>query len=149
MPYVVGAAWWSFNDYQSRYPGTNPSGYRPWGLVGPDREPRPLYAAHRREMAPVTLEKVSSLPAGNGVTRLRLRVTARKDFPAYAVRGYRLHTGQATLPIPDLEPGQSAELVVPVRGFAQTVAVEVRKPTGFSILHQLIDVTNDSRTSNR
>jgi beta-glucuronidase len=107
MPYVAGAAWWSFNDYQSRYPGTNPDGYRPWGLVGPDRQPRPLYAAHRREMAPVTLEKISALPAGNGVTGLRLRITARKDFPAYAVRGYRLHTGQATLPIP--RPGARAK----------------------------------------
>ncbi|CAA9325766.1 MAG: GH2 [uncultured Cytophagales bacterium] len=149
MPYVMGAAWWSFNDYQSRYPGTNANGYRPWGLVGPERNPRPLYAAHRREMAPVTLRKVSWLPGGDGRHGLRVRITARNDFPSYAVRGYQLKAGPVALPIPDLQPGQSAELTIPVRGFARTLAVEIHKPTGFPILHQLIDLTNDPRTSNR
>ncbi len=149
MPYVAGASWWTFNDYQSRYPGTNPNGYRPWGLVDPDRNPRPLYDFHRRQMAPVTLEKVSSLPGENGQFQLRLRVTARNDFPAYAVTGYQLKTEGQTVAVPSLQPGQSAEIVVPVRGFSQKQAVQILKPTGFPILHQLIDLTNDSRTSNR
>jgi beta-glucuronidase len=149
MPYVVGASWWTFNDYQSRYHGTNPNGYRPWGLVDPDRNPRPLYDFHRRQMAPVTLEKVSSLPGGNGQFGVRLRVTARKDFPAYAITGYQLKTEGHTVAVPPLQPGQSAELVLPVRGFSQKMSVQILKPTGFSILQQLIDVTNDSRTSNR
>jgi beta-glucuronidase len=51
--------------------------------------------------------------------------------------------------VPPLQPGQSAELVLPVRGFSQKMSVQILKPTGFSILQQLIDVTNDSRTSNR
>jgi beta-glucuronidase len=149
MPFVIGAAWWSFNDYQSRYPGTNPSGYRPWGLVGPDRTPRPLYAAHQREMAPVTLEKVGWQPGSDGRHGLRVRITARPDFPSYALSGYRLKAGPVTLPVPDLQPGQSAELTIPVRGFAQTLAVEIHKPGGFLILHQLIPLTHDPRTSNR
>ncbi len=36
-PYVVGASWWTYNDYQSRFHATNANGYRPWGIVGPDR----------------------------------------------------------------------------------------------------------------
>src|SRR5690606_22731999 len=40
-PFVIGAAWWTYNDYQSRYYNTNPNGYRPWGLVRPDRSIRP------------------------------------------------------------------------------------------------------------
>jgi beta-glucuronidase len=149
MPYVIGAAWWSFNDYQSRYPGTHANGYRPWGLVGPDRSPRPLYEAHRREMAPVTLQKVSWQPGGDGRHGLRVRITARADFPAYAVRGYRIKAGPVSLPLPDLEPGQSTEITLPVRGFAQTLDVEIHKPGGFPILHQFIPLSHDPRTSNR
>ena len=53
--YVIGASWWTYNDYQSRHQGTNPNGYRPWGIVRPDRQPRPAYKTYQREMAPVTL----------------------------------------------------------------------------------------------
>ena len=148
-PYVIGASWWSFNDYQSRHQGTNANGYRPWGLVGPDRVKRPLYAAYQREMAPVTLDKLSFKPGPEGVHTLTLRVTARADFPAYVLNGYRLQAGGVTLTIPTLQPGQRADLVVPVRGFGESLNVTVLKPTGFSILSQRIDLTNDTRTSNR
>ncbi len=148
-PYVVGASWWSFNDYQSRHQGTNPNGYRPWGLVGPDRSKRPLYAAHQREMAPLTIEKFSFTPGPAGTHRLQLRLTARADFPAYALQHYRLKAGDTTTLIPDLQPGQSRDLTISVRGFDQTINVTVLKPTGFLILTQPIDLTNDTRTSNR
>lgn len=42
-PWICGMSVWSFNDYPSRYPGTNPDGYRRWGLVDEFRRPRPLY----------------------------------------------------------------------------------------------------------
>lgn len=148
-PYVVGASWWSFNDYQSRHQGTNPNGYRPWGLVGPDRAKRPLYAAHQREMAPLTVEKISFTPGPAGTHRLQLRLTARADFPAYPLQQYRLKAGDTTTLIPDLQPGQSRDLTISVRGFDQTLNVTVLKPTGFLILTQPIDLTNDTRTSNR
>jgi len=149
LPYVIGASWWTFNDYQSRFPDTNPSGYRPWGLVGPDRQKRLLYEAHRHEMAPLTLEKVSWKTGASGLHQLRLRLTARKDFPAYTLRGYQLRAGATKTTLPDLQPGQIIELDIPVRGFGQTLSVEVIKPTGFPILHQVIELTHDSRTSNR
>ncbi|MCK8492435.1 beta galactosidase jelly roll domain-containing protein [Spirosoma sp. RP8] len=160
-PYVIGASWWSFNDYQSRHQGTNANGYRPWGLVGPDRNKRPMYATYQREMAPVTVEKLSWQPGPEGVHTLTLRVTARKDFPAYVVQGYslRLSTDPSLerdvlaradkLPLPTLQPGQSVDLTIPVRGFDKTLTVTVSKPTDFSILSQSIDLTNDTRTSNR
>ena len=148
-PYVVGASWWSFNDYQSRHQGTNANGYRPWGLVGPDRSKRPLYAAHQREMAPLTVEKISFTPGPVGTHRLQLRLTARADFPAYTLQQYSLKAGDTTTLIPDLQPGQSRDLTILIRGFDQTINVTVLKPTGFLILTQLIDLTNDTRTSNR
>ncbi len=164
LPYVIGASWWSFNDYQSRHHGTNPNGYRPWGLVGPERELRPLYKAHQTGMAPLTVEKMRFEQGPEGVHKLVLRITARNDFPAYALKGYRLRSGQAAdiaaqpsarnrmtgdVILPDLQPGQRIELVLPVQGFDKTLTIDIIKPTGFHILSQQVDLTNDTRTSNR
>lgn len=147
-PYVVGASWWSYNDYQSRYTGTNPSGYRPWGLVNPDRSERPLYPVHQREMAPLTVEKISYTAGNEGVHQLRLRITARADFPAYALFNYQLVAGPETRLLPTLQPGQSVELTVPVRGFGQTLPLTILKPTGFTVLSQLMNLTDDTRRTN-
>ncbi len=148
LPYVVGASWWSFNDYLSRHDGTNQDGTRPWGLVRGDRSKRPLYLAHQTGMAPVTVEKVSWEVGSEGVHTLTLRVTARNDFPAYAISKYQLKANNKTLLIPDLQPGQQAILTIPVRGFDKKMTVEIIKPTGFSILTQTIDLLNDTRTGN-
>jgi beta-glucuronidase len=139
-PYIVGASWWSYNDYQSRHVGTAPNGYRPWGLVGPERAPRLLYAAHRREMSPVTLEKVSYQAGGQGQHQLVIRVKVRNDFPAYAIKKYVLKTNEKTVVIPDLQPGQSMEVKVPVRGFEKNVTLEVMKPTGFSVVTETFEL---------
>ena len=139
-PYVVGMSWWSFNDYQSRHAGTNPNGYRPWGLVNADRSHRPLYAMHRREMAPLTLEKLRFTAGPSGVHELLVRLTARPDFPAYALRNYSLKSGATTVPIPALSPGQRAEIRLPIRGFGPTATIDVMKPTGISILTETIDL---------
>ena len=148
LPYVVGASWWSFNDYLSRHDGTNPDGTRPWGLVRGDRSKRLLYKAHQTGMAPVTVEKVSWEVGNEGVHTLKLRITARNDFPAYAIHNYHLKANNTTLLIPDLQPGQQATLSIPVRGFDKTLMAEIIKPTGFSILTQTIDLSNDTRTGN-
>ena len=148
LPYVVGASWWSFNDYLSRHNGTNPDGTRPWGLVRGDRSKRPLYEAYQTGMAPLTVEKVSWEQGKAGTHTATLRITARNDFPAYALKNYRLKTNNTTLVIPDLQPGQSTTLLVPVGGFDKIMTVGILKPTGFRILTQTIDSTNDTRTGN-
>ncbi|MPR33161.1 glycoside hydrolase family 2 protein [Salmonirosea aquatica] len=139
-PYVVGASWWTYNDYQSRYYLTNPNGYRPWGLVQPDRTPRPAYTAYQQEMAPLTVEKVRFTAGGQGVHELVLRVQARSDFPAYPVMGYTLSISGKILAIPDLQPGESREMVVPVRGFDKSLLIRVMKPTGFTALEETLDL---------
>jgi len=50
--------------------------------------------------------------------------------------------------IPDLQPGQSATLTFPVRGFDKTLTVEIVKPTGFTILTQTIESRKDTRAGN-
>lgn len=139
-PYIVGASWWSFNDYQSRHVGTNPNGYRPWGLVGPERNKRPLYGAHRREMSPVTLEKVRFQAGGQGVHQLVVRIKNRSDFPAYTVKNYTLKTPDASFSFPELSPGQSAEITLLIRGFDPKVTLEVVKPTGYSVMSETIEL---------
>ncbi|MDQ6477447.1 glycoside hydrolase family 2 TIM barrel-domain containing protein [Dyadobacter sp. LHD-138] len=131
-PYVIGTSWWTYNDYQSRYHGTNPNGYRPWGIVGPDRSLRPAYKAYEEEMSPVLIEKVSFKTVTPGQHQLILKVTGRSDFPAYDVKGYALKTAHSTFSIPDLNPGESKEINIPVTGFEKKISVTIMKPTGYS-----------------
>lgn len=140
-PYVIGASWWTYNDYQSRYVGTAPNGYRPWGLVDLDRKPRPSYEVYRREMAPITLEKVRWQAGGQGNHTLIMKVAARTDFPSYTLSNYYLKTADQTIAIPTLQPGESAEVTIPVKGFDRSLKLEVWKPTGVPILSQIIPLT--------
>src|SRR5690606_23896129 len=137
-PFVIGAAWWTYNDYQSRYYNTNPNGYRPWGLVRPDRSRRPAYTVYQQEMAPVIVEKVHYQVGKQGVHQLKLKVTARGDFPAYPVRGYILKAPHIQLTLPDLQPGESAEVSLPVNGFLDELQLAIFKSTGYLALEQTV-----------
>ena len=140
-PFVIGAAWWTYNDYQSRYYNTNPNGYRQWGLVGPDRSARPAYAVYQREMTPITVEKVAVQWGKQGVHQLRLKVTARGDFPAHPVRGYVLKTPHSEVALPELQPGESKEISLSINGFIDELPLQIFKPTGYVTLEQTIQLT--------
>ncbi len=77
-PFVSGLSVWSLNDYRSRYVGTNPNGWREWGLVAPDRTPRGAYHALRREHGGFVLQAATF---GGG--KLTVRFAVRTDFPLY------------------------------------------------------------------
>jgi len=139
-PYVIGASWWSYNDYQSRHQGTNANGYRPWGIVRPDRTLRPAYYVYQKEMSPVTVEKVSYKPGDQGEHQLTLKVTARSDFPAYAIRGYYAQALGKTIAIPNLNPGESKEIQIPIKGFDKNINISIYKPTGFKMVDEIIDL---------
>jgi beta-glucuronidase len=130
-PYVIGASWWTYNDYQSRHYGTNPNGYRPWGLVRPDRTLRPGYEMYQKEMSPAVVEKSGFTPGKQGIHRLTLKVTARNDFPAYGIKGYYFKIKDQSYPISPLNPGESTEVSIPVAGFEKSVKVTLLKPSGF------------------
>ncbi len=137
-PYVIGASWWTYNDYQSRFQGTNPNGYRPWGIVRPDRTLRPAYRVHQQEMAPIAIEKLGFQQGPMGEHVLHLNVTARKDFPAYAIHGYYIQAQQQRIEIPSLNPGESKKVQIPVKGFDPEIDINIYKPTGFKILNETI-----------
>jgi beta-glucuronidase len=144
-PYVVNASVWTFNDYRSRYPGTNPDGTRHWGVVDFERRPRLLYHLLREEFAPATIS-VEATRVAAGAVRSRVRVTGRDDFPRFTLREYTarvqlldgsdrvLH--EETKPLGELRPGQSRDLTFDAPGpnatGAARVLVEIIRPTGFS-----------------
>jgi beta-glucuronidase len=138
-PYVIGASWWSYNDYESRFQGTNPeTGLRPWGIVGHKRELRPAYTVHQREMAVLTLVKKDFKFGAEGRHTLYITISVRDDFPSYPVEGYTLRVGTRTFDLPSLQPGQHTDIQIPLTGFADQVHVEVFKPTGFKVLEEEI-----------
>ncbi|MDD5351468.1 MAG: hypothetical protein PHQ12_14750, partial [Chthoniobacteraceae bacterium] len=100
---------------------------RPWGLVAPDRTPRGMYAAWQEEFSPavVTVQRVKP-------GQVEVCVTARKDFPSYTLRNYRLKAGAQVFDLPVLAPGESKKFTLKPGEGGQTV--ELQKPGGFVIL---------------
>ncbi|MCF0070534.1 beta galactosidase jelly roll domain-containing protein [Dyadobacter sp. CY261] len=130
-PFVVGASWWTYNDYRSKLFGTNVNGFRPWGIVGPDRSPRLAYPVHQREFSPVLIEKARFTTGDQGMHQLVLKITSRGDFPARTLKGYMLKAGENSFALPDLNPGESKDVTIPVRGFDKQIHITISKPTGF------------------
>lgn len=127
--FLIGASVWTFNDYRSLFPGSNATGYRPWGLVSPDRTPRAAYEACRQEFAPAVM---AVRQAGSG--RVEVSITARKDFPSYPLRNYRLRAGEEVFDIPELAPGESRTFTISSNPDTAGNSIELEKPGGFVIL---------------
>lgn len=130
-PYVTGACVWTFNDYFSRFPGTNANGYRPWGLVSPQREQRGMYKAWQEEFSPAVFELVDKKD-GQAV----LRITARKDLPSYTLRGYSLKCNQHTIALNTLKPGDQQQFSIALPGGAADI--ELVKPGGFVVVKTVL-----------
>lgn len=119
--FLVGASVWTFNDYLSRYPGTDPDGYRAWGLITPQRELRATYKLWQEEFAPAMLEMTGTAD---------IKITARRDFPSYTLRNYQLRYNGKVYPLKTLRPGESQVISLPsVKG-----PVELVKPGGYVVL---------------
>jgi beta-glucuronidase len=128
--FLVGASVWTFNDYMSRFPGTNPNGYRPWGLISPERDLRGMYLTWQEEFAPATLVvKVSD-------KQVAVTVTARNDFPRYTLRNYTVQCGGKSVAIDMLKPGESKTLTLEVAPGAADVSLV--KPGGFVVVKKSI-----------
>lgn len=125
--YLIGASLWTFNDYQSNFPGTNANGYRPWGLVTPERQKRDMYFAVQEEFSPATIEVT-----GFEGDQVKVKVSARADFPSYILRGYSLRCGNERGQIPTLKPGESETLTFTASG--DKVEISLVKPGDFVIL---------------
>lgn len=85
-PFIAGASIWSFNDYRSRYVGTNPNGWREWGLIAPDRTPRTAYHALRREHSGFIVRQATLTSSV-----ITVRIEPRADFPVFPPADCELH----------------------------------------------------------
>jgi beta-glucuronidase len=126
VDYVVGASVWSFNDYLSRYPQSNPDGYRSWGVVTPERKPREIYTTLQKEFSPAIITTENKTEQS-----LQLKISCRKDFPSYTLRGYQIKYGDQVISLKDLQPGEYQIVnLIP----NELKYVELLKPGGFICL---------------
>lgn len=151
--YVIGASFWSYNDYRSRYPGTNEDGYRHWGLVNAHREPRGAYHTMREELAPITLEGTAESGTAETIEG-HVRIEGRTDFPRYTLRDYDVKVQlidarenviqEERQTIRALSPGETMEFDFAFEGDgianASHVRAEVLRPTGFSVVNRVIGI---------
>ncbi|MNY64200.1 hypothetical protein D3C86_2012730 [compost metagenome] len=86
------------------------------------------------------IEKASFKTGDQGVHQLVLKVSSRGDFPSKTLRGYILKAGEASILVPDLNPGESREIAIPIRGFDKQIHITVIKPTGFITIQTDIDL---------
>ena len=126
--FLVGASIWTFNDYESSFPGSAANGYRPWGLVAPDRSPRAMYDAWQTEFSPAVITMRSS-----GAEQFEVAVTARKDFPSYTLRNYKLKAGPQVFDIPVLAPGEIVKFTIQIAPSTTERTIDLVKPGGFVI----------------
>jgi beta-glucuronidase len=131
--YVMGASIWTFNHYRSRYNGTAADGYRPWGVVTADRTKLKSYDALRTEFAPAVIETVQ-LPNN----QLKVKLTARKDFPRMILEGHKLRIGENEYPVNKLNPGESQEFTITPN--ATSDKIKLVSSTGFVVLETEIQV---------
>lgn len=111
-PYLMGASYWTLNDYRSSYSGTPPSGNRTWGVVNSFRQPKRAYWQFRKEYAPVRSFELK------GNTSVEITPRMFNDLPAYVLRGYRLVweaygdggvlLDGGVMVLPDISPGDEA-----------------------------------------
>ncbi len=120
-PYVVGFSYWSFNDYLSRFAGTNKDGYRPWGIVDANRKPRELYTAFQKELSPVTVV----------VQKNKIVITAKTGFPSYTITNHilKIMDGskmKTSYPVPAINPGSSVEIIIKNTIGSKRIVIENR-----------------------
>jgi len=139
-PFVAGAIFFCYNDYRTHV------GDRGWGAL----QQRvhgvvDVYGAHKSSYQILRAESspVESLTVEKRSTGFGLRLRTRETLPAYTLRGYQLRGilyGQGDIPVeeqeinmPDLAPGQSAELQLQFRATEPPVRVrfDVIRTTGF------------------
>ena len=145
-PYVVGAAVWTYNDYRSRYPKTETDGYRRYGAVTAERQPKPAYDLLAGEFSPVVIQDGrAARDRANTAVVVSTSICARADFPAYPLRDYAVRcqildkAGEVldtqTITLPLLKPGDQHPLNAAFRLASSArpalVRLEVVRPTGF------------------
>jgi beta-glucuronidase len=92
-----------------------------------------MYFTWQEEFSPAT---VTASRKGNAIT---IQVTARKDFPSYTLRKYKLVVSGKEYGIDILKPGEQKSFDIPVSSATEEVTLELQKPGGFVILKKSVN----------
>ncbi len=125
-PYAVGFAYWTFNDYLSRYTSTNKNGYRPWGIVDENRKPKDLYKAFQTKLSPIVVS----------ASKDKVSITGVSDFPSYTLSNHVLkiivlNKIISSHQLPVIEPGKTIE--IKVNKLSPKLRILVESKEGFVI----------------
>ena len=142
LDYVAGAIFFCYNDYRTHVgdKGRGALKQRVHGVVGLYGTHKPSFDALRSESSPV--EQLLVKLEGKS---LAATVVSRSKLPGYTLDGYTvrwivhgfdgLPMEKHEVPLPRLEPGQTATVHVTVQEEnPQQIQVDVVRPTGFSAL---------------
>jgi beta-galactosidase len=140
--FVAGAIFFCYNDYRTHIgdKGIGAMKQRVHGVVDLYGRRKPSFDSLRKESSPVESLEVS--PEG---ATLRASVRLRKTLPAYPLEGFRLRwivyahgdlpMEQRETPLQRMTPGETRVFDLPFdQKGAQSVRVDVMRPTGFSAL---------------
>jgi beta-glucuronidase len=152
-PYVVGAIFWTYQDYRTR---TNFI----MGVVDRDRHRRGSWYVLREEYSPILIEAVEFSETSLGDLTLKLSLQTRgpveSEMPAYTLRGYKLSVvtasrlgdtifAEVSTDLPTLEPGSvwSGEITIASPHEDQSVIVRLIRPTGFTVIEKIYDAKGE------
>lgn len=140
LDYVAGLIFFCYNDYRTHIgdKGTGVCKERIHGVVDLYGNRKPSWEVLRLESSPVSAVHVTGNPE-----LLTIAVSARSAVPAYCLRDYELRgiafgfadipLEQQTIALPDITPGQSAEVKLKFATPQPTkIVLDILRPTGFS-----------------
>ncbi|WP_166461112.1 glycoside hydrolase family 2 protein [Flavicella sediminum] len=88
LPYVMGSALWTYNDYRSNYKATPASGNRAWGVVDVWRNKKPVaYNQIQDIYAPI---KNISFTLSDRWINVMVTPKSIKELPSYILKNYHL-----------------------------------------------------------
>jgi beta-glucuronidase len=104
------------------------------GLTNMYNQPKPSYYTFKQLSSPVEIIKVEKA----GETDVTVGIKVKNTIPSYAIRNYKLRyiniNGIASeISIPDLNPGQSFELIL--KEINASYAFEILRPNDFMIVN--------------
>jgi beta-glucuronidase len=135
-PYVIGYIYFCVNDYRTQMgeEGLGKFKIRRHGLTNMYNQPKPSYYTFKQLSSPVEIIKVEKA----GETDVTVGIKVKNTIPSYAIRNYKLRyiniNGIASeISIPDLNPGQSFELIL--KEINASYAFEILRPNDFMIVN--------------
>lgn len=147
-PWIGGLIFFDYNDYRTHIgdKGLGVLKQRVHGVVDVFGVRKPSFEVLRKEASPVG--SIEAGPEGGEFTAL---IQARKDLPAYTLRGYACRWtvyGDGGVPLerktsvlPDCAPGQVVKIRFgPKGGGTRKVVIEVVRPTGFTAATAVVKV---------